>query len=316
MNVFLFPGQGSQEVGMGADLFKSDPAFCELVALAGGLAGEDLKAVCLRGPEKKLVRTRLLQPLLAAVSLGYLRRLQERGAQPDLVMGHSLGEISALAAAGVVTPPDAVRIAAKRGELMDQAAARVDGAMLAVTLQDRSRLLDWLACAPPGNQVTLANDNAPTQLVLSGERSALTACAGFIAREKLGQCRFLAVSGPWHSPFMAEAAARFDTWLRQIPMQPPQRPMLLNATAARAQTGGDICSRISGALAGPVRWAESMAALRAMNPRCLLEVGPGRVLAGLARANGFGGETRILRVSSLRGVESAAQTLAAASTTA
>jgi [acyl-carrier-protein] S-malonyltransferase len=292
-------------------LFKSDPAFCALVALAGELVGEDLQATCLRGPEKKLVRTRLLQPLLVAVSLGYLRRLNERGAQPDLVLGHSLGEITALAAAGVVTQPDAVRIAARRGELMDEAAARVDGTMLAVTMKDRSRLLDWLASAPSGNQVTLANDNAATQVVLSGARSAIMACAGFITAEKLGQCQLLAVSGPWHSPFMAEAAARFETWLRQIPMQPPRLPMLLNVTAARAETVGNIRSQISRVLARPVRWAECMTALRAMNPHWLLEVGPGCVLAGLARANGFGDSTRILRVSNLRGVEAAAQTLVA-----
>jgi [acyl-carrier-protein] S-malonyltransferase len=312
MKVFLFPGQGSQEAGMGTDLFKSDPAFRELAALAGELVGEDLEAICLRGPEKKLARTRLLQPLLVAISLGYLRRLRERGAQPDLVLGHSLGEITALAAAGVVTPPDAVRIAARRGELMDEAAARVDGAMLAVTLQDRSRLMDWLASGQSANQVTLANDNAATQVVLSGERSCLAACAGFIAVEKLGRCRLLAVSGPWHSPFMAEAAARFDTWLRQIPMQPPRLPMLLNVTAGRAETAGNIRSQISSALARPVRWTECMTALRAMNPRWLFEVGPGHVLAGLARANGFGDSTRILRVSTLRGVESAAQALVAA----
>jgi len=293
---------------MGADLFKSDPAFCELVALASGLVGEDLKATCLRGPEKKLLRTRLLQPLLVAVSLGYLRHLNGRGVQPDLVLGHSLGEITALAAAGVVTPPDAVRIAAKRGELMDQAASRVDGAMLAVTLENRRKLLDWLACAPAANKVTLANDNAPTQVVLSGERSALAACAGFIATEKLGRCRLLAVSGPWHSPFMAEAAAGFDAWLRQIPMQPPRVPMLLNATAGRAETGADIRSQISGVLAGPVRWTGCMTALRAMNPRCLFEIGPDRVLAGIARANGIGDTTRIIHVNNLRGVESASYT--------
>lgn len=290
---------------MGADLFKSDPAFCELVAVASELAGEDLKTICLRGPEKKLVQTRLLQPLLVAVSLGYLRHLSGRGVQPDLALGHSLGEITALAAAGVVTPPDAVRIAAKRGELMDAAAAGVDGTMLAVTLEDRSKLLDWLNSAPCGKEVTLANDNAPTQVVLSGERSALAACAEFIAGEKLGRCRLLAVSGPWHSPFMAGAAADFDTWLRQIPMQQPRVPMLLNATAARADTVANIRSQISSALARPVRWTGCMTALRAMNPRCLFEIGPGRVLAGLARANGIGDPTRILPVNNLRGVESA-----------
>ena len=106
-----------------------------------------MEATCLRGPEKKLSQTRLLQPLLVAVSLGYLRHLNERGVQPDLVLGHSLGEITALAVAGVVTPTDAVRIAARRGELMDEAALKVEGGMLAATLEDRTRLLDWLAAS-------------------------------------------------------------------------------------------------------------------------------------------------------------------------
>jgi len=294
---------------MGADLFKSDSAFRHLVALASELVGEDLEPISLRGPEKKLVRTRLLQPLLVVVSLGYLRHLNERGVQPDLVLGHSLGEITALAAAGIVTPTDAVRIAARRGELMDQAAAQVDGAMLAVTLEDQSRLREWLASAQPGRSVVLANDNATTQVVLSGERSAIAACAEFIVSEKLGKCRFLAVSGPWHSPVMAEAATRFDAWLGQIPLQPPRLPMLFNVTAARAETAQDIRSLVSSALARPVHWAGCMTALRAMNPGWMFEVGPGSVLSCLARANGFGDATRVFRVSDLRGVELATQTL-------
>jgi [acyl-carrier-protein] S-malonyltransferase len=313
MNVFLFPGQGSQEVGMGADLFKSDSAFRGLVALASELVGEDLERVCLRGPEQKLVQTRLLQPLLVAVSLGYLRHLTQRGVQPDLVLGHSLGEITALAAAGVVTPADAVRIAAKRGELMDEAAAQVDGAMLAVTLQDRTPLLEWLASGDPGRQVVLANDNAATQVVLSGSRGA---CAEFLAREKLGRCRFLAVSGPWHSPLMAEAAAHFDAWLRQIAFQPPRLPVLFNVTAAPAQTAEQIRSCLSSALARPVQWARCMAAVRSLKPRCLFEVGPGGVLSALARANGLDETTQVFRANNLRGVESAANTLSLASTPA
>ncbi len=293
---------------MGADLLKSDSSFRSLLALASELVGEDLEATCLRGPEKKLSQTRLLQPLLVAISLGYLRHLNERGVQPDLVLGHSLGEITALAAAGVVTPTDAVRIAARRGELMDEAALKVEGGMLAATLEDRTRLLDWLAASEFAGRAVLANDNAPTQVVLSGERSALTACAEFIAAEKLGKCRFLAVSGPWHSPYMAEAAARFDAWLRQIPLQPPRLPMLFNVTAARAERTEDIRSLISGALTRPVRWAGCMATLRAMHPRWLFEVGPGRVLSGLARANGFSDTTQVLPVNNLRGIELAAHT--------
>ena len=133
------------------------------------------------------------------------------------MLGHSSAKSLALAAADIVTLPDAVRIAAKRRELIAEATDRGDGVMLAVTSEDQSRLLDWLAPGQSGAKAVLANDNAPTQVVLSGERSAITACAEFISRKNLGKCCFLAVSGPWHSPFMA-AAAHVDAWLRQIPM--------------------------------------------------------------------------------------------------
>lgn len=288
---------------MGADLFKSDSVFRELMGAASEMVGEDLEPICLRGPEKKLLRARFLQPLLVAVSLGYLRQLNQRGVQPDLVLGHSLGEITALAAAGIVTPTEAVRIAARRGELMEEAAAGVDGGMQAVTLNDPGRLLDWIASAQSENKVALANDNAPTQVVLAGERSALAACAQFVASEELGNCRRLAVSGPWHSPFMAHAAIRFETWLREIPFQRPRLPMIFNGTAAPTEDPAEICRLIGSAPARLVQWTGCMAALRAMNPRWLFEVGPGRVLSGLARANGFSEQTAILHAGNLRGVE-------------
>jgi [acyl-carrier-protein] S-malonyltransferase len=307
MNVFLFPGQGSHEVGMGADLFKSDPAFRALVQHASQCVGENLEPICLRGPEKKLVRTKFLQPLLVAVSLGYYRQLSERGVKPDVVLGHSLGEITALVAAGIVTPEAAVRIAAKRGELMEEASANVDGAMLAVELKERTKLLDGLAGAISEGRVVLANDNAPTQIVLSGERPALVAGAEFIAREKLGKCRFLSVSGPWHSPFMAAAAARFGAWLGDFPLLPPRVPILFNATALSATGAREICSLVSGVLAEPVLWRECMNRVRERQPEALFEIGPGRVLSGLARLNHLPEETRIVSVNNLRGVELAGQ---------
>jgi len=287
---------------MGADLFESDPCFRELVALAGDLVGENLERVSRRGPEKKLARTKYLQPLLVAVSLGYLRHLTERGLQPDVVLGHSLGEISALAAAGVVTAQEAVRIAAKRGELMEAAAARVDGAMLVVTTENRSRLLDWLASAPAKEHVVLANDNAPTQIVLSGGRAALMAAAEVIAGGKLGRCRMLPVSGPWHSPVMAEAAICFEAWLRQLPLREPQVTMLFNVTGGHTNSAAEIRSLICSALTRPVHWSRCMSVLRGMNPRSLFEIGPGSVLGGLARANNLC-DAQVFHVTNLRGVD-------------
>ncbi|HVM60839.1 MAG TPA: ACP S-malonyltransferase [Verrucomicrobiae bacterium] len=295
MNAFLFPGQGSQEVGMAADLFRTDPEFRTLVQRASHCVGADLEPICLRGPEKTLCRTVYLQPLLVAVSLGYLRHLTARGVKADVVLGHSLGELSTLAAAGVVTFEEAVIMAGKRGELMDKVASRVRGGMLAVTIQDGHHLPEL-----PDN-VVIANDNAPTQIVLSGELDALDALA-----RRLGHCRKLAVAGPWHSPFMAEARREFAAWAETLTFRPPRTRLILNATGRSENNPQLIKQHVTDTLAGPVRWRMCMETLRALSPAALFEVGPGRVLAGLARVNGFGNDVRIIHVNNLRGVELAA----------
>ena len=192
MNVFLFPGQGSQEIGMAADLFKADARFRDLVRRASERTGSDLEKICLRGPERELTRTKNLQPLLVCVSLSYLRHLTEKGIRPDRVLGHSLGEISALAAAGIVSFETAVDIAAKRGEFMDAAAARVAGGMTAVISTKREAVLQLLAQNIFGSRVVLANDNAPNQIIISGEITALEEFTSLVASEKIGQCRRLA----------------------------------------------------------------------------------------------------------------------------
>ena len=232
MNVFLFPGQGSQEIGMAADLFKADAPFRELVRRASERTGSDLEKICLRGPERELTRTKNLQPLLVCVSLGYLRHLTDKGIRPDKVLGHSLGEISALAAAGCVSFETAVDIAAKRGELMDAAATRVSGGMAAVIAPERKKVLHLLAQHFSSAQLVLANDNAPNQIVVSGEIAALERFTALVASEKLGQCRRLAVAGPWHSPLMAPAQQEFSGWLETIEFHPPKVPLIFNVTAA------------------------------------------------------------------------------------
>ena len=307
MNVFLFPGQGSQEIGMAADLFKSDPPFRELIRRASERTGSDLEKICLRGPDRELTRTRNLQPLLVGVSLGYLRHLTDKGIQPDTVLGHSLGEISALAAAGIVSFETAVDIAAKRGELMDAAAARVQGGMIAVISSEREAVLQLLALKFAAGQLVLANDNTPNQLVLSGEVTALEQFAALVAAEKLGQCRRLAVAGPWHSPLLAAAQREFSSWLDTVKFHAPEVPVIFNVTAETGTDPAKIRQLVARNLVEPVRWRAAMDSLRGEEKLALFEVGPGRVLSGLARANGFGDEVKIFNLNNLRGVEMAAR---------
>jgi len=305
VRAFLFPGQGSQAVGMAADLFREDERFRALIAHAETMVDRDLRTLCLRGPERLLAQTNLLQPLLVAVSLGYHRRLVDRGITPDVVAGHSLGEITALAAAGVVTDETAVTLAAWRGELMQEAAVDLDGGMLAVVTDRREEFLSWFATAAP-REVVVANDNAPGQLVLSGRRRSLEELAGRIAAEGLGRHRLLDVAGSWHGPWMAQARDHFGRRVGQVPFAPPSIPILMNSTGLSASDPEEIRNLVVESVAAPVRWREIMELLRRMEVSSAFEVGPGRVLSGLARQNGFPAATKIFPVGSLRGVEAAA----------
>jgi [acyl-carrier-protein] S-malonyltransferase len=301
---FMFPGQGAQEVGMGRDLFSDSPRFQSLLELGCELTHEDLGSLCRRGPERKLRRSFFLQPLMVTVSLGYLQLLLDAGVAADLVLGHSLGEIAALAAAGVVSDETAVRIAVKRGELMDKAATELEGGMtavLSVQLEDLQALLNELS-DPAG--VVVANDNAPGQIVISGHAQQLEEVADLVKARRLGRCRKLAVSGPWHGPWMESAHREFETWIETIEFRSPSVPLVLNATGKREDQPDRIKQLITGQLTSPVLWRQCMDELKRVGVTTLVEIGPGRVLSGLARLNGFGTESQLFCVNSRRGVQS------------
>ena len=288
-------------------MFKSDATFRELVCRASEHTGSDLEKICLRGPERELTRTQNLQPLLTCVCLGYLRQLEAKGLHADLVLGHSLGEIAALAAAGCVTLEMAVDLAAKRGAAMEAAATQAPGGLVAVLSFEQEKILSGLAQNNSTAQIVLANDNAPGQFVIAGDLAALDQAARWIVAEKLGQCRRLAVAGSWHSPRMEPARRAFALWLETIALQPPRVPMLFNVTGETEDRPEQIRQLVARNLVAPVRWRSALERLRERQPLSLYEIGPGRVLAGLARANGLEQATKIFHVSNLRGVEFAAR---------
>jgi [acyl-carrier-protein] S-malonyltransferase len=309
IKAFLFPGQGSQEIGMGNDLFKDDPYFRSLINLADEITGENLEKICLRGPDRVLMQARILQPALVCICLVYLLKLIDQGIQPDFVLGHSLGEITSLAASGVVSDEEAVRIAAKRGELMDQVASSCNGGMLAVMFVPSSDIDHILEELGMPDKIVFANDNASDQIVLSGENEYLEKFASIVAERKLGKCKRVSVIGPWHSPFMRRARLEFEEWAEQIRFKKPDINLVLNATAKSENHPTTIKHLVTWQLTSPVFWRESMDFIREAGVNTIYEVGPGRVLSGLARVNGFKKETTIYNINNLRGIESAVCTV-------
>ncbi len=302
-NAFLFPGQGSQVIGMGSDLIRGDSFTRTLIGLASDLAHEDLGKLCISGPMSRLIHARFLQPSLVAVSLGYWHKLLEKGVVPDVIAGHSLGEITSLAAGGVVTSEDAVRIAHKRGELMDAVASGCEGGMLAVMFVPLEEVLRIINEIGEHERCVLANDNAPDQVVVSGATELLDRTANILLEKKSGKCRRVDVAGPWHSPYMRESCDYFQSWAERIVFRPPTVPIIFNATSKIEFEPSDIKRLVTLQLMRPVHWRSSMETLKKMEIDSLFEVGPQRILSRLARMNGFKGGTVITSIDNLHAID-------------
>lgn len=279
---FLFPGQGSQAVGMGTDLLREDPAAKALFDAASDAAGADIAALCARGPFEALSRTRVLQPAITAVSLACRAWLQARGIVPDAAAGHSLGELAALACAGSVSDADAVRLAAARGAAMDDAATATPGTMIAVVGLDADQVVAQAADLLPRAEGGVANLNGPDQVVLSGTVAAMDRASAHF--ESLGaRCVPLPVSGAWHSETMAPAEAPFLAALDGIALSAPARRLYLNATGAPSDDPAFIRAALVNQLRNPVRWVDIVRGLQADGVTRFVEVGPGKVLRGTLR---------------------------------
>lgn len=303
-SVFLFPGQGSQEVGMGRDLFLSDRYFCKLVDEASELTHADLKTLCLKGPEKKLTQARYVQPLIVAISLGLLRHVQGKGIKPDFVVGHSLGEVTALAASGVIDDRSAVAISIKRGQLMDEAAAACNGGMMAVLSIELEKIKAIIHELDLHEAIYIANDNAPQQVVISGEQTAFDLFSARVAREG-GRCKKINVAGPWHSSFIKGAYEVFRSWIQSVPFNEPRVSLICNGKALPESNPETIKDLLSLQLCSPVYFRQCLEYLRGQDVKSFFEIGPGRVLSGLVRANGFMRGVDVRAISTVQGAVSA-----------
>jgi [acyl-carrier-protein] S-malonyltransferase len=287
----LFPGQGSQRVGMGADLDVHSPAARDVFELAERVTDLPLRRLCFEGPDDALRSTDVAQPALVATALATLAALAERlGLRPDdrrgvaerldvgYAAGHSLGQYAAAAAVGAFTTEEALRLARARGLLMAAAPA---GAMAAVLGLDGARI-DAI-CADVAGIVVVANDNAPGQVVISGDREAVAAASELLRAAGAARVLPLNVGGAFHSPLMAEPAARFAATLDSAAIADPVRPVVGNVAARPLCTATALRDDLRKQIPSPVRWRETMLALADLGVTAAYEIGPGSVLAGLAK---------------------------------
>ncbi|MCZ6781765.1 MAG: ACP S-malonyltransferase [Proteobacteria bacterium] len=284
MLALLFPGQGSQEVGMGREAASSSPAARRVFDAADAALGFSLSALCFEGPEDELRRTEIQQPAILTTGVALLRALEERTAvSPDFVAGHSLGEYTALVAAGALAFDEAVCLVHARGRYMQEAVPEGRGAMAALLGCGANdvRAACEHAARETGRVVTPANFNSPQQVVIAGDAVAVeSACSR--ARE-LGAKRAvpLAVSAPFHCPLMAPAAEKLRLELDGVRFAPAKPPVVSNVEARPNSDPARIPGLLLQQVTAPVRFTEMVETLRGLGVTRFLEVGPGRVLSGL-----------------------------------
>ncbi len=269
---WVFPGQGSQAIGMGADLFDL-PEAKDRFAEADAILGWSIAEIC-QSEEDKISRTLYTQPCLYVVESILADLMKSKGQQPDVVAGHSLGEYVALYAAGVFDFATGVTLVKRRAELMDSAS---EGMMAALIGCDRDQL-DQQIQKTPG--VVLANDNNAAQVVISGTPEAVEAILNSVKAKRAVK---LNVSGAFHSPLMKEAAADFQTVLDQATFTTAQVPVLSNVDPTPATDAAILKQRLSQQMTGPVRWREISLQLAEIGMTRVVEIGPGKVLTGLIK---------------------------------
>lgn len=283
---YLFPGQGSQYVGMGKDAYENNPAARALFDEADALFGFSLSELAFSGPEEQLMDTVYQQPALFVTSLANWMSMRDEGwPEANAMAGHSLGEFSALTAAGSMTFSDGLQVVRKRGELMKWAGELSPGAMAAVLALPVEQIASLCAQAEDetGRLVRVANDNCPGQTVISGDEAALQRAVELLEEAGARRIVRLPITIAAHTDLMDSVSEDFATAVDEIPLQEPQVPVIGNVTAKPLQTVEEIRRELKSQLTSPVAWAESMRYLLEAGSDTFIETGPNTVLLGLLK---------------------------------
>jgi [acyl-carrier-protein] S-malonyltransferase len=280
---FLFPGQGSQAIGMGKELAEKYPIASQTFEEADEALGYKLSQLCFEGPEEKLRMTEITQPAILTASVAAWRVLKEKGLTPSFVAGHSLGEYSAHVAAGTITFADAVRTVRNRGKYMQEAVPVGVGAMAAILGMDLEKVTAVCSDASQGEVCEPANINSPDQIVISGHASAVERATKLADERGAKRAKLLPVSAPFHCSLMKPAQDRLAKDLRSIKFQVPSIPIVCNVDAAPVEDADRSRDALLRQVTGSVKWDQSIRLLVTKETQTFVEVGPGKVLCGLMR---------------------------------
>jgi [acyl-carrier-protein] S-malonyltransferase len=282
---FLFPGQGSQAVGMGRELYEQFSTARAVFEEANDALGDSISKLCFEGPEDQLKLTENTQPAILTVSVAALRVLAERGVSCDMAAGHSLGEYSAHVAAGTFSFADAVRAVRNRGRYMQEAVPAGQGAMAAILGMSAEEVIEICSAVvyQSGDVVSAANMNSPEQTVISGAAAAVELAAAMCKERGAKRLVMLPVSAPFHSGLMQPAKERLAEDLKRLEFRDPAFPIISNVDVVWVATAPAARDALIRQVTGAVRWVECERKLIAGDATCFIEIGPGKVLCGLMR---------------------------------
>jgi [acyl-carrier-protein] S-malonyltransferase len=308
---FIFPGQGSQRVGMGRALAESSPAAQVAFDEADQALGFGLSDLCFNGPEEDLQLTANTQPAILAASVAAFRALSEKGFEPDFVAGHSLGEYSALVAAGALSLGAAARLVRRRGEFMQEAVPVGAGAMAAILGIGAEKVAEACEAAAAGQVCAPANFNSPEQIVIAGHREAVERAVEECKARGARRAMMLKVSAPFHSALMRPAQEKMIEPLNVTPLDDLRFPIINNVDAAVVTGGSQSRDALIRQISAPVRWTEGVMRMFEEGVDTFVEVGPGKVLIGLVKAiaKDTGKEVKLLNVEDQASLQTTVESL-------